>query len=219
MALNAAMSDHRFPHVNLFQVLLPHASDARDGAHDSTHLLRVWRNVEKIVEEEGGDTEILLAATLLHDCIWVDKSSSERSIASRLAATKASHVLSSLCWQEDRINQVQHAIEAHSFSAGIPPTSLEARILRDADRLDAIGFIGVARCFYLAGMRKASIYDPTDPAAEHRDLDDMSYALDHFQAKLLRLAANFCTATGRRMAADRTATLRGYYFGLLAEIR
>lgn len=218
-ALNAAMTHDHFPHPDLAQALLPHAFDTRDGAHDEAHLLRVWRNVEKIIEEEGGDAEILVAATLLHDCIWIDKSSPERSMASRLAASKASKVLSSLFWREDRIDQVHHAIEAHSFSAGIPPISLEAKILQDADRLDAMGFIGVARCFYLAGMRKASIYDPSDPAAEHRKLDDMSYALDHFQTKLLGLGENLCTVTGRRMAAERTASLREYYLGLLAEVR
>jgi uncharacterized protein len=216
-ALNAAMPHYHFPHPDLVHALLPHA-DTRDGAHDEAHLLRVWRNVERIIEEEGGDTEILVAATLLHDCIWIDKSSSERSMASRLAASKASEVLSLLFWREDRIDQVHHAIEAHSFSAGIPPISLEAKILQDADRLDAMGFIGVARCFYLAGMRKASIYDPSDPAAEHRKLDDMYYALDHFQTKLLGLGENLCTATGRRMAAERTASLRVYYLGLLAEV-
>lgn len=210
--------DH-FPHPDLAQALLPHAFDDRDGAHDEAHLLRVWRNVEKIIEEEGGDTEILVAATLLHDCIWVDKTTPERSVASRLAAAKASIVLSELCWREERINEVCHAIEAHSFSAGILPNSLEAKILQDADRLDAMGFIGVARCFYLAGMRKASLYDLSDPTAELRKLDDISYALDHFQTKLLGLGENLCTATGRRMAATRSASLREYYLGLLAEIR
>jgi uncharacterized protein len=213
------MTHNHFPHPDLVHELHPHAFDIRDGAHDEAHLFRVWRNVEKIIEDEGGDTEILVAATLLHDCIWVDKSSPERSVASRLAATKASAVLSSLFWRKDRINQVHHAIEAHSFSAGIPPISLEAKILQDADRLDALGFVGVARCFYLAGMRRASIYDPSDPAAEHRKLDDTLYALDHFQTKLLGLGENLCTATGRRIAAERMASLRQYYRGLLAEVR
>jgi uncharacterized protein len=208
-----------FPHSDLAAALLPHAFDTRDGAHDEAHLIRVWRNVQKIVQGEGGDTEILVAATLLHDCIWVDKGSPERRIASRLAATKAREILLSYRWQKDRIDQVFHVIEAHSFSAGVPPISLEAKILQDADRLDAMGFIGVARCFYLAGMRRVSIYDSSDPAAEHRELDDTAYALDHFQTKLLSLGGNLCTATGRRMAADRATRLREYYLGLLAEIR
>jgi uncharacterized protein len=209
---------HHFSRPALAESLLPHAFDAPDGAHDEAHLLRVWRNVVKIVDGEGGDLEILVAATILHDCVWVDKGSSERGKASRLAATKAANVLSSLGWPSERIDSVCHAIEAHSFSAGIPPRSLEAQILQDADRLDAIGLIGVARCFYVAGMRKASIHHPTDPTAAGRELDDISYALDHFQTKLLGLGDRFCTITGRKIAVERVASLRGYYCGLLREI-
>uniref|UniRef100_UPI000494622D HD domain-containing protein n=1 Tax=Oceanicola sp. S124 TaxID=1042378 RepID=UPI000494622D len=135
----------QFPDPDLASALLPHAFDIRDGAHDEAHLLRVWRNVARIAAEEGGDTRILLAATLLHDCIWVDKASPERRMASRMAAVKAREVLAGLGWGEGDIARVAHAIEAHSFSAGITPETKEARILQDADRLDAMGFIGVAR--------------------------------------------------------------------------
>ena len=65
----------RFMHADLARSLLPHAFDVTDGAYDEAHLLRVWRNVERIVAEEGGDTEMLVAATLLHDCVRIDKGS------------------------------------------------------------------------------------------------------------------------------------------------
>jgi uncharacterized protein len=211
------MLHEHFCHPQLARSLLPHAFDARDGAHDEAHLLRVWHNVTVIAGSEGGDTEILVAATILHDCVWVDKASPERSRASGFAAEKANRVLSALGWPDDRISRVCHSIEAHSFSAGISPITLEAKILQDADRLDAIGWIGIARCFYLAGMRRAAIYDPEDPTAARRELDDISYALDHFQTKLLNLGENFCTATGRKMAAKRSDNLKEYYRGLLNE--
>lgn len=210
------MHEH-FAHPDLARALLPHAFDARDRAHDEAHLLRVWRNAERIMQGEGGDSEILLAATLLHDCIWVDKASPRRSQASRLAAAKAREVLAGLGWESSRIDRVCHAIEAHSFSAGIEPLSLEAKILQDADRLDAIGFAGIARCFYLAGMSGASICHPTDPAAEHRPLDERAYALDHFQTKLLKLGDTMRTEAGKRLAAERSATLRSFFLGLIAE--
>ena len=207
-----------FPDPDLALSLLPHVFDRRDGAHDEAHLLRVWKNVENIMAQEGGDIELLLAATLLHDCIWVDKASPERRLASRYAARKAGKVLSGMGWKAGRIEQVCHAIEAHSFSAAIEPASLEVRILQDADRLDAIGFIGVARCMHLAGARGVSIYQPGDPAAAVRPLDDRSYALDHFQTKLLTLGSGFRTRVGRELAAVRAARLRAFYDGLLAEI-
>ncbi len=211
------MHEH-FPHPDLARALLPHAFDARDGAHDEAHLLRVWRNAARIVQGEGGDSEILVAANLLHDCILVDKATPERSQASRLAAAKAREVLTDLGWQSGRIGQVCHAIEAHSFSAGIEPLTLEAKILQDADRLDAIGFIGIARCFYIAGMSRAAICDPTDPAAQQRPLDDRTWALDHFQTKLLKLGGSVRTETGQRLATERLATLKDFFAGLIAEV-
>lgn len=160
----------------------------------------------------------MLAATLLHDCVWIDKGATQRNMASRLAAAKARDVLSGMMWSADRIERVCHAIEAHSFSASITPVSLEAKILQDADRLDSIGFIGVARCFYVAGLRRASICDAVDPAAHDRHLDDDTFALDHFQTKLMKLDGGFHTVTGARLAADRSAHLKSFYNGLLAEV-
>lgn len=213
----SAISPDLFPHPELAAALLPHAFDERDGAHDDAHLLRVWRNVARIVAGEGGDTEILIAATLLHDCIRVDKRSPERSRASRMAADKAREVLAGLGWEAERIDRVCHAIAAHSFSGGIEPTSLEARILRDADRLDAMGFVGAARCFYLAGMSGAAICDAVDPGAQSRPLDDGAFALDHFRTKLLTLGEGMTTRTGRHLAETRIARLRAVYEGLLEE--
>ena len=146
-------------HRQLAETLLPHAFPPGndDGSHDLAHLDRVWGNVQAIVAVEGGDTEILAAAVLLHDCVAVEKNSPLRNQASRLAAEKAISLLTGLRWSTDRQQAVAHAIEAHSFSAGIEPRTLEARILQDADRLDALGFMGVARCFYTAGRMGSSL--------------------------------------------------------------
>lgn len=207
-----------FPDRHLAAALLPHALGSVDGAHDAAHLLRVWRNVERIMGTERGDAEILQAATLLHDCVHVDKTSPDRPLASRRAAARAGQVLAALGWAPERVARVCHAIAAHSFSAGIAPESLEARILQDADRLDAMGFIGAARCFYLAGSWGASICDANDPAALNRPLDETAFALDHFQTKLLNLGAGFQTATGRALARQRAARLRAVFDGILEEV-
>lgn len=207
-----------FPLPDLTRALLPHAFDRSDGAHDLAHLRRVWRNVAAIRAEEGGEERILLAATLLHDCVWVDKASPERPMASRLAAARARDLLADLGWPAPDIARVCHAIEAHSFSANIPPETLEARILQDADRLDAMGHIGVARCLWIAGAQGAAISHPDDPRANARPLDDQSYALDHFQTKLLGLGARMQTPTGQHLADTRQAALRAFYEGLLADL-
>ncbi|NBB13695.1 HD domain-containing protein [Pseudomonas sp. SLFW] len=192
------------PFQDLADKLLPHTiAERADGSHDVSHLHRVWTNVCAIRNKEGGDPEILIAATLLHDCVSVEKNSPFRSSASRLAAAKAGELLSEMGWDEERIDAVAHAIEAHSYSANIAPTTLEARILQDADRLDAIGMIGVARLFYVSGRMGSHLYDPTDPQAKSRELDDKRYATDHFKTKLFTLAQGFQTATGKQMAQTR----------------
>lgn len=206
------------PHEALAASLLPHATSSDDGSHDVAHLQRVWNNAAAILAEEGGDAEIVAAATLLHDCVTVEKNDPMRAHASRLAARKAEAILAELGWDPARIAAVAHAIEAHSFSAAIPPETLEARILQDADRLDAIGMVGVARCFYIAGRMGSGLYDPHDPEATTRPLDDKRFAIDHFENKLFKLAAGFQTAAGSRLAATRQARLRRFYDEFLDEI-
>ncbi len=148
----------------------------------------------------------------------VEKNSPLRSQASRLASARAREILAGLGWDAARIEATAHAIEAHSFSAGIAPQTVEARIVQDADRLDAIGAIGIARCFYVAGRMGSSLYDPADPPAAKRDLDDRHFALDHFGAKLFKVAENFQTKAGQALAEERTRTMRGFVRALLDEI-
>ncbi|WP_456268835.1 HD domain-containing protein [Kushneria sp. AK178] len=206
------------PHQALADALLARLPDVTDGAHDLAHLGRVWRNVQRISAVEGGDGDLLLAATVLHDGVHVPKDDPRRSSASRLAAEQARGILEALSWEDSRIEAVAHAIEAHSFSAGIAPQTLEAGILQDADRLDALGALGIARCFYTAGQMGSALYDPLDPQAAARALDDRRFTLDHFQTKLLTLRAGFRTATGQQLAEARHARLVAFRDALLEEI-
>jgi uncharacterized protein len=203
--------DTSSPFQQLFQQL-SHALDASDdGSHDLSHLNRVWRTARLIAAEEGGDLRLLAAAVILHDCVTVEKDSPLRKQASRLAAEKAEKLLEELQWNSLEIETVSDAIRTHSYSAGLAPSSLEGRILQDADRLDAIGAVGIARCFYTAGRMGSKLYDSHDPQGKDRDLDDRRYALDHFPTKLLRLATGFQTQAGRRMAQERHSRLQAFY--------
>ena len=190
-----------------------------DGSHDLSHTLRVWRNAARIAAGEGGgDLELLVAAVILHDCVPVEKNSQLRSQASRLAASRAVEICAPLGFSGTRLDGLAHAIATHSFSAGLPAETLEARILQDADRLDAIGAIGIARCFYVAGRLGAALYDQGDPTARNRAPNDAAFALDHFDAKLFKLAGSFQTASGAAMASARDARMRIFVADLLAEI-
>ena len=206
------------PHETLAAALIAHAAEGDDGSHDLAHILRVFRNAMRIHAEEGGDGRILSASVLLHDCVAVEKNSPLRTKASALAAEKAAAILAGLGWNHGDIEAAAHAITAHSFSAGIVPETLEAKILQDADRLDAIGMVGVARCFYIGGRMGSGLYDPFDPAATDRPLDDKRYVIDHFQTKLFKLADGFQTETGRRLAAARDRSLRDFLSAFMEEI-
>lgn len=207
------------PFQSLADLLIPHTVAERlDGSHDVSHLHRVWSNVCAIRDTEGGDHQILLAATLLHDCVSVEKNSPFRSSASRLAAAKATELLAEMGWDEERTQAVAHAIECHSYSANITPTSLEAKILQDADRLDALGMVGVARLFYVSGRIGTHLYDPVDPQAQQRDLDDKRFAVDHFTTKIFTLAQGFQTVTGRHMAQVRHARAERFLREFMEEI-
>jgi uncharacterized protein len=197
--------------------LLDTPQEEDDGSHDLSHLVRVWRNTKLIQAEEGGDLEMLAAAVLLHDCVAVAKDSPLRSQASRLAAKESRLRLAALGWEPARIDTVAGAVESHSFSAGVPPTSLEGCILQDADRLDAIGFCGIARCFYTAGRMGSRLYDFADPEGKARLLDDSRNALDHFPKKLLTLAGSFKTRKGQELARERHQRVLEFYRGMVAE--
>jgi uncharacterized protein len=194
-------------------------TDSDDGSHDGSHLIRVWNLVREIAAHEPGvDLEMLAVATLLHDCVPVEKTDPRRAQASRLSAQKASGILRAIGWPTARIAATAHVIEAHSFSAGIAPETPEANILRDADRLDAIGAIGIARTFYVAGRVGSRLYDPADPFAKQRLLDDRRFALDHFETKLLRLADGLTTRAAQRIGERRVAAMRAFLDVLREEI-
>jgi uncharacterized protein len=213
------MTPHAFaPYGELAEKLLAMLPKNGDGSHDISHLERVWWNARNIHAKDGGDLELLAASVLLHDCVTIPKNSPLRSQASRLAAEKAQAILTRIGWPAGRIGLVQEAIQSHSYSAGIPPTTLEGCILQDADRLDAIGFLGVARCFYTAGRMQSLLYDRLDPKGDARPLDDARFALDHFPRKLLTLSEGFLTPTGRVLARDRQQALHAFYQGILTEI-
>ena len=187
------------------------ADQGPDGAHDLNHFERVWRNAQALLAHyPQADALVVLAACYLHDLVNVPKDDPRRSSASRLSAELASARLAALSFPADKIPAVAHAIEAHSFSAGVPATTLEARIVQDADRLDGLGAVGLARMFYIAGRMGSALAHGSDPLAQDRHLDDKSYSLDHIEAKLARLPALMQTEAGRALGEARLATLTDF---------
>jgi uncharacterized protein len=191
---------------------------AGDPAHDLTHVQRVVQNTLRLTEVENGNPDITIPSAWLHDCVSVAKDSPMRKQASKLAADEAVRFLATINFPVSLLPQIHHAIEAHSFSANIATESLEAKIVQDADRLEALGAIGITRCFLTGGSLGTPLYEPSDPFAEHRDANDRRYTLDHFYCKLLGLADSMKTEAGRTEAVSRTKYMQEFLDQLATEI-
>ncbi|PKD42621.1 phosphohydrolase [Rhodohalobacter barkolensis] len=189
-----------------------------DSAHDLAHIQRVVKSAQTICDEEGGDLDIVKAAAWLHDSVTLPKNHPDRSKSSILAGEKAAAFLNSIDFPETKVKHVVHAIEAHSFSAGIEPTTLEAKIVQDADRLDALGAIGVARCLMVGGKLDRALYQPEDPFCESRDPDDSIYTIDHFYEKLFKLPELMNTESAKEMAVERIRFMKQFLSELQKEI-
>jgi len=171
------------------------------------------------------EIDAVLAAALLHDCVPVAKNSPLRKESSRLASEKAFEILSNQktskgdrAWSRDWVAEITDAILDHSFSAGRTPRSLLGECLQDADRLEALGAIGLYRTIATGVSMGASLFHATDPWAERRELDDRSYSIDHFFTKLLKLPATFRTTSGQKEAQDRAGYLQCFVEQLKKEI-
>ncbi len=190
----------------------------RDAAHDLGHILRVAKLAERIAAEEGAQAEVCLAAALLHDLVYRPKNHPESPLTARLAAELVPQWCRETPGLEPHAEAVAAAVASHSWSGGGTPASLEAAVVQDADRLEALGAIGIARVFATGASFGAGLWHPEDPWAEARDLDDKAWSLDHFERKLLKLADGMRTPTGRRLAGARHAVLRRYLEDLRAEL-
>ncbi|WP_415403199.1 HD domain-containing protein [Tateyamaria sp. SN3-11] len=189
-----------------------------DGAHDIWHVRRVWATCTEIADrvEAKVDREVLMIAAFLHDIINLPKDDPRRTEAASLSADHA------VAWMAARglggQAAVAHCIRAHSYSAGVACETLEARILQDADRLEALGAIGIARCFSVSGQMGRGLFHGGDPLADARPLDDGAYALDHFEVKMYRVAETLHTAPARAMAETRVRFMRAFVDQLVGEL-
>ena len=181
-----------------------------DPAHDFEHILRVYSNAERICKKEKVDKKLVLTAALLHDIISFPKSDKRSKTSSSKSAIKAKKILQKLSYSKDEINIIADAIESHSFSKNKIPNTIEGKILQDADRLDALGAIGIARTFAVAGAENRSFYNSNDPFCVSRKPDDQEWTVDHFFKKLLLLESKMNTKSGKIEAKRRTKVIKKF---------
>lgn len=193
-----------------------------DAAHDFDHVQRVAHLAVQLARKEGADVEVVLLAALLHD-VPVNHHASARTAHHHAAADFARQYLTQRGMALKRIENVVHCIAAHRFrDQSLQPQTLEAQCLYDADKLDSIGAIGVARAFAFAGAHGNRLwtepYGATPPAEAKPSGADYT-PVHEFVYKLQRLLATLHTPTARQIGEERHAFMVTFYEQLDAEMR
>jgi len=189
-----------------------------DSAHDFDHVMRVYKNAQKICKKEKANEKLVLCAALLHDIVSYPKSDKRSKNSSTESAKKSKLILKKYDFSNDEIIIISDAIRDHSFSQNKTPESIVGKILQDADRLDAIGAIGIARVFATGGSLKRPFYNIDDPFCKTRKPDDKTWTVDHFYQKLLKLESLMNTKSGKMEAKKRTKVLKEFLNQLKQEI-
>jgi len=189
-----------------------------DSAHDFEHVMRVYKNAQKICKKEKGNEKLILSAALLHDIVSYPKSDKRSKLSSLQSAKKSRQILKKYNFSEEEITIVSNAIRDHSFSQNKIPETLEGKILQDADRLDALGAIGIARVFATGGSLERPFYNIDDPFCKSRTPNDKIWTVDHFYQKLLKLESLMNTKFGKVEAKKRTRVLKEFLNQLKQEL-
>lgn len=189
-----------------------------DSAHDFEHIMRVYKIAERIGKNEKANMKLVRASVLLHDVVSYKKSDKRSKNASTQSAMQATKILPKYGYNADEIRIIVQAINEHSFSKGIVPHTIEGKILQDADRLDALGTIGIARTFAVGGSEKRPFYNQDDPFCQRRIPDDAKWTLDHFYKKLIFLEKKMNTKTAKKEAKRRTRIIKIFLKDLKKEI-
>jgi uncharacterized protein len=188
------------------------------GSHAWDHTRRVVRLSGRIGRIEEADLDVLRVAALLHDIGRAEQDRLNGAVChAAIGVEIARPLVMTLPLSESQKENVLHCIRAHRFRGGPAPRTLEARVLFDADKLDAIGAVGVARAFLFAGEVGARLHNP-----DVRPEDTSPYSADdtgyrEFRVKLSKIADRILTAEGRRMAAERHRVMTAFFERFLDE--
>jgi uncharacterized protein len=188
-------------------------------AHDFLHVLRVTATAQRIGLIESAGLDIVVPAALLHELFNYPKGHPLSHLSGEVCAEHAGDVLRQNDCPIHLIDPIRDCIRIHAFSRGLVPETIEGKVLQDADRLDAIGAIGIARCFATCAEMSVPFYNADDPFCAAREPDDKRWGVDHFYRKLLRIPDGLHTATARAIAKDRTRIMEAFLAHLGQEIQ
>ena len=190
-----------------------------DPSHDFLHACRVARMAERITESEQADLDVIVPAALFHDVVNYPKNDPRSARAADESADMVAGILRDLPdYPQEKIEAVQIAIRQCSFSKNIVPEQLEARVLQDADMLEAAGAFAIMRTFCSTGQMKRPFYNAEDPFCEHREPDPKSFAVDLFYARLLKVQDRVHTNLAKEIVKQRTAFLNAFLDQIRSEL-
>ena len=204
--------------VEKIKILAERKFKAAKGSHDWEHTLRVFRLCRRIGNAEGADMEVLLIAACLHDIgRCYQDASNGRICHAEKGVELAEPLIQSLPLSEERKQNILHCVRSHRFRGHGAPRTIEARVLFDADKLDALGAVGVGRAFLFAGEVGARLHnsqvniDDTQPYSK----EDTGYR--EYRVKLSKIKDRILTDEGKRLAADRDAYMVSFFDRFLSE--
>lgn len=202
------------------QEFVKNTLEGAEGGHDWWHIYRVWKNAQLIMETENVDSLIVELGALLHDIADSKFHAGDEEIGPKTART----FLQTLNLPEETIEQVENIVRHISFKGSLENqkwTSPELAVVQDADRLDAIGAIGIARTFNYGGHKGRGLYDPTIHPNLNMTKEEYKNSsaptLNHFYEKLLLLRDLMNTETGKQLAQQRHAFMEEYLTQFHAE--
>ena len=192
--------------------------DGMSPAHDWFHVRRVESNAERLLAARpGADGRVVRLAVLLHDVGRAREDRGEIDDHAEWGAAESERLLRERGAAEGTVAAVAHAVRAHRYSGPVAPETIEAELLSDADDLDALGAVGVARCFAYGGERGSPIHDPSlPPGADSTDAGRTQF--NHLHEKLLDLPERMYTGAGRELAEERADFVRTFARRFEAEV-
>ena len=174
----------------------------RHSHHSKSHVERVYNLALRIAKEENADLDVVKAAALLHDVARALEDEGKIDDHAVEGAKMARKILEEVNFPEEKIDKIIHCIEVHRFRKNVKAECLEAKILQDADRLDIIGAIGIARVFARGGWENMPIHDPSIPPKKKYDGRSLT-SVNHIYEKILKVKDTFNTAAAKKIAEER----------------
>ncbi len=216
--MKSAKSSEHDVLINRIKKIAKSCFDSARGSHDWEHTLRVCKLCERMGPGEGADMDVLLSAAYLHDIGRRYQDASNGTVChAEKGAQLAESLLNGLPLSEAQKQNIVHCIQSHRFRGLHAPQTPEAKVLFDADKLDAIGAVGVARAYLFAGEVGARLHNPDADIQNTRPYSEDDTGFREYKVKLCKIKERILTHEGRKLAGERHRFMEDFFNRFLEE--